>query len=470
MDRFKQIGKLKAVPSHLVSTSPLGLGMEKLDRDSFDPEKVYDKVAALGVKWIRLQSGWQKTEKEEGVYDFAWLDRQVDELRQRGLTPWLCLCYGNVLYDALAGQYYGAVGCPPIRSEKAYKAWLSYVRQTVRHFAGRVEYYEIWNEAEGGWTWRPEPNPKEYADFCIQTGRAIKEADPLAKVITGSHYQDSLEFFNEEFYHGVLEVADAVSFHSYHYDEKNSMRRIRAIRALGKSYGKEPEIIQGETGSQSQNGGNGAFGWVRTDESMQTKYLLRHCTAERLAGVKFTSIFSCVDMAENLDAKEGAPITTCGYFGLLGARFDPSTGSLVGEYKEKPSYYAFQNLCRLFSQGAAAWEAPVIFSPQKSRRVNGWDCPTDALVYGGLENPDGSKAFAYWNSTDLLTCRGYDGTVTLELAGVKGRALLVDPMDGAVYEPSEKILRENHGRYCFENLPLRDYPLFLCFGDFLTEE
>ena len=43
----------------------MGLGMEKLDRDAFDPERVYDKVAALGVKWIRLQSGWQKAEKAE---------------------------------------------------------------------------------------------------------------------------------------------------------------------------------------------------------------------------------------------------------------------------------------------------------------------------------------------------------------------------------------------------------------------
>ena len=46
------------------------------------PEKVYDKVAALGVKWIRIQSGWQKTEREEGVYDFAWLDKVVDNLIQ----------------------------------------------------------------------------------------------------------------------------------------------------------------------------------------------------------------------------------------------------------------------------------------------------------------------------------------------------------------------------------------------------
>ena len=152
MERLIKIGKLQPINSKDITDSRMGLGMEKLDRDAFDPTKVYDKVAALGVKWIRLQSGWQKTEKEEGVYDFEWLDSQVDELLKRGLKPWICLCYGNVLYDELAKQYVGAVGCPPIRTEKAYNAWLKYVEAMAKHFKGRVEYYEVWNESDGGWT------------------------------------------------------------------------------------------------------------------------------------------------------------------------------------------------------------------------------------------------------------------------------------------------------------------------------
>ena len=92
MERLKKIGKITPKHASEIKDSPMGLGMEKLNRDSFDPEKVYDKVASLGVKWIRLQSGWKKTEQKEGVYDFAWLDSQVDNLLARGLSPWLCLC------------------------------------------------------------------------------------------------------------------------------------------------------------------------------------------------------------------------------------------------------------------------------------------------------------------------------------------------------------------------------------------
>ena len=469
MERLKKIGKIAPRHSSEIKESPMGLGMEKLDRDAFDPEKVYDKVAALGVKWIRIQSGWKKTEREEGVYDFAWLDSQVDNLLSRGLTPWLCLCYGNPVYDELAKEYYGAVGCTPIRSERAYEAWLKYVRATAEHFKGRIEYYEIWNEAEGGWTWRPQPNPAEYTEFCVKTGRVIKEADPSAKIIIGSHYQNSMEFFNAEFAGGALEVADAISYHSYDYNEAVSVQRIKAFRSLSKSFGKNIEIIQGESGSQSKSGGGGAFGWIRTNQDMQTKYILRHIVAEILNGVKFTSVFSAVDMAENLDAKAGAPITICGYFGLLGAEFDPSTGSLVGDYYEKPSYYAFQNLCSFMNEKVAAVNIPVIFNPQVCTRINGFDCPTKDLIFGGLAKKNGSRAFAYWNSTDLVTYMGYEGAVSFEIAGVSGDVHLVDPMDGSVYEIGSDILKDRgNGLYVFEHLPVKDYPLILTFGDFIN--
>ena len=45
----------------------LGLGFEKLDRDLFDPAKAYPFLAGTGVSWIRLQSGWQRTERAKGA-------------------------------------------------------------------------------------------------------------------------------------------------------------------------------------------------------------------------------------------------------------------------------------------------------------------------------------------------------------------------------------------------------------------
>jgi hypothetical protein len=200
---------------------------------------------------------------------------------------------------------------------------------------------------------------------------------------------------------------------------------------------------------------------------MQAKYLLRHTVAELLAGVKFTSVFSCVDMAENLDAKKGAPISVCGYFGLLGADFDPATGQLVGDYYEKPSYYAFRNLCSLFDENINPKELPIIVSSKKSNRMNGRDCPVREIVYGAFSKANGTFAFAYWNSTDMITVQSYESTTTVEIAGAFGEPKLIDPMDGSVYCLSELYEDLGHGLYKFNNIPIKDYPLLIAFGGFI---
>ena len=86
MYRLTKISKIAPKASKDIKKSIIGLGFEKLDRDVFDPEKSYDFVAKSGVKWARLQSGWQKTEKEKGVYDFEWLDSIVDKMLGMGVN------------------------------------------------------------------------------------------------------------------------------------------------------------------------------------------------------------------------------------------------------------------------------------------------------------------------------------------------------------------------------------------------
>ena len=104
MERLIKIGQIQPKSSKEINFSKIGIGFEKLDRDAFDPEKAYDKVAEIGVKKARIQSGWAKCEKEKGVYDFAWLDSIVDNLFDRGIEPWICLCYGNPIYTEAADR------------------------------------------------------------------------------------------------------------------------------------------------------------------------------------------------------------------------------------------------------------------------------------------------------------------------------------------------------------------------------
>ena len=62
---------------------------------------------------------------------------------------------------------------------------------------------------------------------------------------------------------------------------------------------------------------------------------------------------------------------------------------------------------------------------------------------------------------------GLKTEVTFELSGVSGDVKLVDPWDGSVYEIGEGIMNScGNGLYKFVNLPIKDYPLILTFGDF----
>ena len=451
-----------------------GVGMEKLDRDAYDPKGVYDFVAALGVKWVRIQSGWAKTEKVKGEYDFGWLDEIVDGLLSRDLTPWICLCYGNPLYDERAKKIVGGVGCPPVHSKDAYEGWLSYCRAVSSRYCSKVEYYEIWNEPDG--LWNGLSDPVSYAEFCKKTSVAVKDGDPDAKTIVGSVAQIDPSFTLDCLEGGFLEGADAFSYHGYTYDE-------RTFAELNDFYGKVigekgVKIIHGECGSQSKNGGNGAFKGFRTDERKQAKQLLRQMLTDRASGIFFSSYFTATDMHENLFAKAGKPIKRHGYFGLLFASFDKN-GIACAPFVPKPSYYAYQNLCAFLPEEAKRATVPYWIDRVKddksarslsffirkklSKRLgNVWsDDRLRNIVTIAFKKGD-AAAFVYYLSTDLV--KDQKANYEMDIRFVDEREpKLVDLMTGEV--TALKYLRE--GEQIRATLPVRDYPLAVIFGDFV---
>ena len=205
----------------------------------FDPEKAYDKVAAIGVKWVRIQSGWARTEKEKGVYDFGWLDSIVDNLLARGLKPWMCLCYGNGLYDENAAKIFGAVGVPPIFTNEQRAAWDAYVKATVARYKGRITHYEVWNEPDGKWCWKHGVNAFELGAFTAATAKAVKAVDPTAEVIALAHCIPDLRYIHNALSaEGMAENIDAISFHEYVTDETHIPERVDSMRAVADMFKK----------------------------------------------------------------------------------------------------------------------------------------------------------------------------------------------------------------------------------------
>ncbi len=467
MDNLIKIGDVKAVSSKEVKRSPIGLGFEKLDRAVFDPAKAYDKVAALGVKWIRIQSGWARTETVKGVLDFAWLDEIVENLLRRGLQPWICLCYGNGLYNEKAAEVFGAVGCPPIHSEEEKQAWHRYVSALTARYRGKVLCYEVWNEPDGIWCWKHGPNGTEYGEFILATARAIKEGDPGAKVIGGSTCLRDLSWLNDVLRTGAAGVMDALTYHAYSPDEADGFSRVHSLRALCRSYNPAMLLIQGETGTQSRGDGAGALRGAAWTPERQAKFLARHMMADLFDDVLFASYFSCMDMIEALNGKVGdrASYLDYGYFGVLGADFDEN-GVSTGEYKPKPSYRSLQTIAAIFREEFCRCELPIDYSILNSGRLLRNDDSGKDLLTGGFRKPNHSAGFVYWKSTELLTT-SYESTISLECAALPEPVVLIDLVTGSVYRIPDSMI-ETNGRGILKllHLPLRDYPLLLSFGGF----
>ncbi|MBO5761899.1 MAG: beta-galactosidase [Lentisphaeria bacterium] len=495
MERLKKIGKVKTFSSSEIKFSRMGIGFEKLDRNVFDPEKAYDKVAATGAKFVRIQSGWERTEKEKGVYDFAWLDSIVDNLVRRGMVPWMCLCYGNGIYDEYAKGFFGAVGCEP-RTEEAKDAWVKYVKATVARYKGKVASYEVWNEPDGVWCWKHGVNGRQYGEFVILTAKAVKEADKDAKVIFGSQCMFSLEWLDDVLTTGAADYCDAYTYHNYVADESKLPPSVQATKALIHDYNPNIKIIQGETGCPSRSDGAGAMHSGAWTELRQAKFMARHTVTDFISDVEFCSYFSCMDMVEALNGRTGdlASYKDFGYFGILSASFDEN-GMATGVYTPKPSYYTFRTLASVFREEFSLAELPVMISTftRPSPRLLGIrEMEPGKFMRAGFKRPNGAKAFAYWHPADLLTT-AWESTITIESA-VKGTPRLVDLLDGSIYEfpenmmerstpakyvdadgklgfiPAEETYNEKSSFIRFLNIPAKDYPLLLTFGDFVEME
>jgi hypothetical protein len=332
------LGKLKPRRSTEIASSALGVGFETLDRDMWDPNQAWPVLDELGVKWARVQTGWTKTEREYGQYDFAWLDDIVDKLLARGVQPWLSFSYGNRLYTDDAGAT--GVGYPPVYSEAGRLGWSNYVRAVVRHFRDRVTHYEVWNEPDLLSFWKKGPRAKDYVDLVRITAQPLREEQPDAKLIGGAIAWGmtpwSIKFLEDCMKAGLHELVDIVSYHGYKsIPERHSTQEFPAFRHVLDKY--KPSLIawQGEAGVQSyvpeKARGVGALSTMKSSEAIQARMLLRRFLLELSNGAAMSSYFHMADFAHYAEFKETF------HYGLV----------RLEDGSRKPSYFALQSLATL---------------------------------------------------------------------------------------------------------------------------
>ena len=444
--QYSALGSVKPRRSSEIEASPLSVGFETLDRKMFTPERTYEHLAKLGVKWARVQTGWARTETTRGVYDFAWLDEVVDNLRKIGIQPWFNFTYGNRLYTPDAPDA-SAVGWAPVFSEEARQGWLRYTRAIAEHFADRVTHWEIWNESNITVFWKPKKaNPLDYTELVKVTAPEIRKRVPGAVIIGGAFAGVPTSFMAGCMKAGMGDYVDRISFHPYQaVPEKNLAKNVDKWREIIGEYNPTLRLWQGENGCPSKGGKNstGALSKLDWTEIRQAKWVTRRILSDLGRRLELTSYFHTVDLC-NYNWGRGASDQT-NYKGLLRGT----------DYTPKPAYYAYQTLCALFdAETSAIDESPEV-------RVPGVEESKIASLQTLGFQRHGKPLFAYWAAANMQTgwtAVSADLVLPAAAAGMK-QPVLVDPLSGKIF--ALPAVAKQGATLVVKNVPLLDYPLLV---------
>ena len=410
------------------------IGCETLDRNYATFANYKHLLGPLGVGWARLQSGWAKCEQQPGVYDFAWLDEHVDGVIEQGMKPWLSLSYGNPIYSDDGITLNSSIWS----DEKTMTAWCNYVRAIVRHYGDKVMMYEVWNEPDG----KAFNTPAICANLLIRTAEVIRQENPKAEILAfGLHANEMCTWMGEVLdilkKKKKLDIFDRVSYHVYFSNPDDATERIKAMRALVKSYNERLDIFQGESGCPSILEFGHALKYREWSEFKQVKWDLRRLANDFANNVP-SSLFTFVDLQYPNMIQS---------FGLVRM-------NLMHEpmYK-RPSYYGVQHLVSLLPDDVHAVELKL--DAYCNRELRGY----------GIANKNNEVIGAMLWFSDLIPTDQLEKeniSVVLHDFSIKD-LVYVEPITGMVHDLRPVINRgaKDGGKLRLSGLPMWDSPIFL---------
>jgi polysaccharide biosynthesis protein PslG len=151
-------------------------------------ELAVDRARDIRAEISRNSLLWHKIEAQQGRRDWGRADAVLDELAVARIEP-LFVVVGSPRWasGAKKGSSDSQFYVPPPGPE--FKMWLRYyrdfVRAAVRRYRGRVNKWELWNEENESYFWKPRPNLDQYARLYGELRRTILEEDPNAEVAVG---------------------------------------------------------------------------------------------------------------------------------------------------------------------------------------------------------------------------------------------------------------------------------------------
>jgi len=424
----------------------------------------WTRIFDAGIKFARIgqyenstdYTSWDCVEQKRGVYAIPQeVDDYVSSLADNGVAIELQLLYGNGMYTSPAGRLPDSI-LPPLGSAhppdrglysvfwapttpEQIRAFNNYVRWTVDHFRGRVQYYEIWNEPSE-YFWNPQPSPGAYAALAREVISTVHETDPKAKVVFGAFGLTEREFPRQAI--EACRCADGIDVFSYHTypdfgrnlnpEALDEPAHAKESPALLREMVRKLPAIRGDIAFWNDEF-NSPPSWEDSDESVQAKYIAREMVYDRAAGVR-TFVW---ELIPGVDGNQGDD------YGLThGMMMRPN------DFTPRPAFQALQNVNALFSDATVDSSIGVTVPELTTEK------PQAPFLAYGFRSRTGKAIIAYWLAARSLPGGNgpyIHGDLKIRNAGIV-RPVLIDVLSGRVTALSWKIGRDD----TLESLPFRD--------------
>jgi hypothetical protein len=297
-------------PGRLIGSeedSPFGLNIHAATRYATPGQLQIplDSAQATGAAWDREEIRWDRVQKSDNTFDFSLVDEAVNKARARGINVLGLLLYNRDLSKNL----------PDLT------AWSNYVSNTIRHFSGRVNYWQVWNEPENN-IYLAGANPTDYAKLLKASFSTIKAANPAAKVVTAGVNGFAVPWLEKMLAAGGAGQYDILAVHPYVLFPTSPEAKywvdnqLAYIMAFNRRHGNKP-VWATEFGWTT--GGNDG---TAVSENAQANYLARAYVSGLSAGLSKIFMYQFHD--------EG----TKDSYGLVRENW----------LTQKPSYAAYKNL------------------------------------------------------------------------------------------------------------------------------
>ncbi|MBQ6615341.1 MAG: beta-galactosidase [Thermoguttaceae bacterium] len=409
------------------------LGCETLDRDYIFWDTYKEYVAPLGIRRIRLQAGWAKTEKKKGVYDFAWLDEVIDDALARGLEIWLETDYGNPIYPGGGGWDLGA-GFPV--SEEGLAAWDRWVEELAKRYKGKVRDFAMWNEPDIG----KKKTPEQIALFNIRTAETILRVNPDARIgaLSLAHNDPAkvkacLDVFERE---GKMHLFTWLIYHGYAPNPDSSYKNVTELQKVVDSYPHKLKLWQGENGCPSEMAHKFALSNHPWSELTQAKWDARRMLGD-LGHDVVSSVFTICDFDHT-----GREINRKGLLKINDKK------SLA---KVKMAYYTVQNIASLFD---------LSLERQKEYAANVSD--ENVTWFAFRDGEKKQDVLVFWDGTKIPSesNEARKTTWTLENAQI-AEPVLADVVTGRIYIIPDKNIQRDGDKLTLTEIPVYDAPLVI---------